>query len=258
MKTHFLSILFLVIFSFSCTSIATKTEYIQQSEVIITRLDDYSGIMKISFDGEEKMYFNIGQMKKLIVKNGYHVVHAEIEMYDYSTRRGTMEFNCNNEYVEIKVKTSYNKIDISISKNNIPTENLKIITSTGSIRMTGIKGAYNTISPLIPNGSKIAIVDIKPNNSDSVYILEELMLLFVNSKKFTIVDRQTLESIRKEQRFQMSGEVSDETAVSIGKFFGANVVIVGNITTSGRQRRLRLRVLDVKTAQVIAMSSDII
>jgi curli biogenesis system outer membrane secretion channel CsgG len=69
------------------------------------------------------------------------------------------------------------------------------------------------------------------------------------------VDRQTLDVIRAELNFQHSGEVSDEDIISIGKFTGADVVITGAVSGRGEMRRLRLRVLDVKTAQILAMSA---
>jgi TolB-like protein len=122
---------------------------------------------------------------------------------------------------------------------------------------TAITNSFNTVSRNIPVNSKIAIVNIaSDNNVDSNFILEELTLAFVNAKRFTIVDRQTLNIIREELNFQLSGEVSDETVVSIGKFTGADVVITGTVSGNGEMRRLRLRALDVETAQILAMSAE--
>ena len=128
--------------------------------------------------------------------------------------------------------------------------------NTEPLNDTAIANSFETLNKLIPERSKIAILGITPNNNDSLYFAEELMIKFVNSRKYIIVDRSTLESIRQEQRFQMAGEVSDDSAVSIGQFLGADVVITGTITGTGNQKRLRLKALDVKTAQVLAMSSE--
>jgi len=125
-----------------------------------------------------------------------------------------------------------------------------------ALRDNAIAKSYDTLQQSIANGSKIAIVSISPDSSESAFILEELMIKFVNSRKFVVVDRHTLDTIRQEQRFQLTGEVSDESAISIGQFLGADVVITGNITGSDNQRRLRLKALDVKTAQILAMSSE--
>jgi hypothetical protein len=51
----------------------------------------------------------------------------------------------------------------------------------------------------------------------------------------------------------MSGDVSDATAVSIGQMLGANIVLTGSISGTGSDRRLSIRALDVRTAQIITM-----
>jgi hypothetical protein len=51
----------------------------------------------------------------------------------------------------------------------------------------------------------------------------------------------------------MSGDVSDDSIIAIGKLAGASVVISGEITNIGKNKRLILRALDVKTGQIISM-----
>ncbi|MDR1253164.1 MAG: CsgG/HfaB family protein [Treponema sp.] len=71
---------------------------------------------------------------------------------------------------------------------------------------------------------------------------------------FKLVDRQQIERIRNEQQFQMSGEVDDGSAVSIGKMAGANAVIVINVNYVDGSGRLTLKALDVQTAEIITMA----
>lgn len=103
---------------------------------------------------------------------------------------------------------------------------------------------------------KIAIVNISSyDREQSVFVAGELEdILFKN--KFTIVDRSELDRIRREQNFQLSGEVDDNQIVSIGKFAGAGMVITGSITGTGSMRRLRLRVLDTQTAELRGSASE--
>jgi tetratricopeptide (TPR) repeat protein len=63
-----------------------------------------------------------------------------------------------------------------------------------------------------------------------------------------VADRQNLEFAYRELNFQMSGDVSDETAVSIGKFLGAPYVITGQLVKAGSRRRYRLSGINVETA----------
>jgi hypothetical protein len=69
-----------------------------------------------------------------------------------------------------------------------------------------------------------------------------------------LADRNALNAIRTEQNFQLSGEVSDESAVSIGNMLGANIVITGTLTGTGNMQRLTIKALDVKTAQILSMA----
>jgi TolB-like protein len=87
-------------------------------------------------------------------------------------------------------------------------------------------------------------------------VIEELEFQFVDSKKFKIVDRKTLDTIGTEQNFQLSGDVDDNSAVSIGKMLGANIVITGTISGTGSAQRLTIKALDVKTAQIITMARE--
>jgi len=112
------------------------------------------------------------------------------------------------------------------------------------------------ISEELYSGASIAIISINaPDFYEGEYALEELTLLLVRTQKFRVVDRRNLDVIRAEQQFQLSGEVDDETAVSIGHLIGASFVITGGITPWESAKHLRLRVLDVQTGQIRAMTS---
>jgi len=108
----------------------------------------------------------------------------------------------------------------------------------------------------VPARSKIAIVYITAQDrSTTEYIVGELEFIWVNAG-YTIIDRNQLDRIRQEQKFQMSGEVDDNTAVSIGKIIGANIIVTGRVDGEGNLRRLRLRALNTETAQVVGVASE--
>jgi len=114
-----------------------------------------------------------------------------------------------------------------------------------------IRDASDYLNENIPKGNKIVILNIQSNSSDlSDYIIDELLANAVNDKVFTVVDRQQLEAIRAEQNFQMSGEVDDKEALAIGKFLGAQTIVSGAVNSLGTGYRIRIRALEVQTAQV--------
>jgi hypothetical protein len=111
------------------------------------------------------------------------------------------------------------------------------------------------IESLAPNAS-VAVISISADDPfEGEYALEELTLLLVRAHKLRIVDRRNLDAIRVEQQFQLSGEVDDETAVSIGHLIGAAFVITGGISPWESAKHLRFRVLDVETGRICAMTS---
>jgi curli biogenesis system outer membrane secretion channel CsgG len=108
----------------------------------------------------------------------------------------------------------------------------------------------------IPQGSVMAVIRISCSDEAIAEFAEELLIFApVQNGQYRIVERQYLDIIRQEQNFQLSGDVDDETAVSIGKMTGANIVITGNILPYGTVNYLNLRALDVETAQIRAASS---
>ncbi|MCL2138480.1 MAG: transporter substrate-binding domain-containing protein, partial [Treponema sp.] len=119
-----------------------------------------------------------------------------------------------------------------------------------------LKKATDTVISNIPKETTIAIINISSGNSEvSEFIAGELENILVNNG-FIVVDRSQLDKIRQEQDFQLSGDVDDSSAVSMGKFAGANIVMTGAITGSGNMRRFRLRALDTQTARVVGSASE--
>jgi hypothetical protein len=108
----------------------------------------------------------------------------------------------------------------------------------------------------IPGPVSIAVISIaSADPAEGEFAAEELTFLLVNSKKYSVVDRRNLDLIRTEQNFQLSGEVDDGTAVSIGHLIGAAMVVTGNISHYNAAKYLRLKALDVETGQIRAMVS---
>jgi hypothetical protein len=149
--------------------------------------------------------------------------------------------------------------------------NVQKITATGDVVLISgeagtpppsqLEGAMDkaagTLIDSIPQNATVAILSVYSDNRETAeYVIDELEFKLVNSRKFQIVDRRRLEQIRREQNFQLSGDVDDNSAVSIGNMLGATIVITGDISGSGSSRRLVLKALDVKTARIITMARE--
>jgi hypothetical protein len=77
----------------------------------------------------------------------------------------------------------------------------------------------------------------------------------VNDGVFSVVDRQQLDTIRAELNFQMSGEVSDESAQSIGQMLGAQSIVSGSVSKIGSLYRIQVKAIEVQSAGVQAQWS---
>ncbi|MDR0603348.1 MAG: penicillin-binding protein activator LpoB [Bacteroidales bacterium] len=114
-----------------------------------------------------------------------------------------------------------------------------------------IKDVSIYLNNRLPKSNRLLVLNIKSDYPQlSEYIIDSLIENIVNDGLLTIVDRQQLTEIRNELYFQSSGEVSDETAQSIGHMVGAQTIISGNITPIGNFYRLRIRAISVESAEV--------
>jgi hypothetical protein len=117
-----------------------------------------------------------------------------------------------------------------------------------------IARVFDDFSKDIPTRSRLAIVGITASDPDeATFYVNELTIQFVNSKKYTVVERSDVDKVLTEQNFQMSGYVDDNAFVSFGKFIGATVVVTGSIDSTGSQKRLVIKAIDVFTSEILAI-----
>jgi TolB-like protein len=119
--------------------------------------------------------------------------------------------------------------------------------------------AVSYLETRIPAESKVVVLNIvSENGALSDYIINSITEKIVNDNFFTAVDRHNLDLIQNEITFQMSGEVSDNTAQAIGQKLGAESIISGNITAIGDLYRFQIRAIEVKTAKIQGIQSYLI
>ena len=260
---YFFVIIFFLLGFYNCTSsiayLANPWEE-DEAQIVIERQDHNNGSIDI--------YLNNEQIGKMPSNGRYGFIVNQPGTYIMQLGMFLDKSVCSKE-VKIKVdsKTKHlfttrvpdvhgitKNFIIPLEYNNLPYEHMENIT----IKVSGLEDTIQRVSKdLIENlleGSTLAVINIASKNKSTLFfVLDELEFQLFDSRKFKIVDRQTLNTIRSEQHFQMSGEVSDSSAVSIGQLLGANIVITGSITEVGTTQRLSLRALDVKTAQIITI-----
>ncbi len=260
-KILLLILFFTAVFLFiSCSGAPAPAPVINngQSGSITVMATNYPFYVLI--DGQNKGVISLGKNGNFAVPNGKH--------YIVVTRK-----NIFSEGIEINVNNYSHIFSASLEKQGTPPKWVAILsqgfrasgspsgTGSNSVKKSTIETAVNNVfedlSPSLTAKSKMAVVNISSSNSsEGEFVCEELTLLFVRANKYSIVDRRSLDAIKKEQNFHMTGEVDDNSVVSIGQLLGAEVVITGAITGEGSTKRLRVKALDVKTGQIRAMSSQ--
>jgi len=113
----------------------------------------------------------------------------------------------------------------------------------------------DSLSQLLPVGSTVFINDHSDFNGVTSYFGKYVAVKISNrltkNKNFTVVDRNSIELILKEQKLQYSGVVDEKTAVELGKMVGASVIVFGSITEFTDKVSIDSKILSVQTAKVI-------
>jgi hypothetical protein len=123
--------------------------------------------------------------------------------------------------------------------------------SAGMDLDTAIKEAAAQMETKIPSKTMVALVSVaSPSTAFSAQVLTRLESAIVSGGKLVVVDRANLDKIREEQGFQLSGEVDDESAKSIGKLLGAGAIVTGSLTDLGDVYSLTLKAINIETATV--------
>lgn len=224
-----------------------------QSEVIIKRTSSSLNAgfrLQIYINGNQRLSLTNGAEGKITVPDGEHTVLAKLSSLTsnelrFSTRSGSTTFTV----------TPLSTQQLVIERQGSSINTAAPANPNGSVE-SSLERAAGQIVTKIPSGSRIAIVYVAAEDSNvAEFIANELEFILVN-QNLTVIDRSQLDRIRQEQNFQLSGEVDDDHAVSIGKIAGANVIITGAVTGAGALRRLRLRVLDTQTANILTAASE--
>jgi len=111
-----------------------------------------------------------------------------------------------------------------------------------------IEGSAERLAADLPAGTRVAIVSFESESENlSAFIMDELTAAVIG-RGIEVADRRNLGAVFAELDFQMTGYVSDESAVSVGRFLGAELVVTGQLRYLGGVHRLAANAINVETA----------
>jgi hypothetical protein len=120
-----------------------------------------------------------------------------------------------------------------------------------------IKHAAVEVSGKLPQGSTVAVINfISESTRLTDYVIDELNIAIVAAGQITPVERRRLAAIQDELNFNMSGEVSDESAQNIGRMLGAQNIVMGSIEIIGQVYRIRFQAVSAESASIQAAFSE--
>jgi hypothetical protein len=109
-----------------------------------------------------------------------------------------------------------------------------------------ILNAADIIKADLEEGTTIAVLDFNSGGSKlNDYVMEELEIALVSGKKLDVKEKKAIDLVRQQKQAQLQGDVSDETAASIGKEQGWTVIILGNLFDMKDSYRFRIRAVKV-------------
>jgi len=100
---------------------------------------------------------------------------------------------------------------------------------------------------------KVAVFDPAGNVDEAIKVIvrEQISSSVVNASGYTVLERQQIDKVLEENKFQMSGLVDDAQISEIGKAMGANTVFVSSITAMNNNFFISSKMIDVQTAHII-------
>lgn len=130
---------------------------------------------------------------------------------------------------------------------------LPISGFSGTLHELAVKFGRDIKNPAV----KIVVMDFSlgetGNKQDSFVVRERMTTYLVQNKNTSIIERALLEKVLQEQKIQISGAVSADSAKKIGELTGADVIVSGTLSDlSNNEVELNARIIDLATGKVIS------
>jgi TolB-like protein len=129
------------------------------------------------------------------------------------------------------------------------------VNQSGAPSLAGRIRARGSTQPALTPGQpvKLAILSFEAKGGSAEVAdvaMSSLSNALANFDYITLVERRQIETILKEQQFQLSGLTEDE-GVSVGKILKADVILLGNVGKLGSSVVLSAKLISVETGKVL-------
>jgi TolB-like protein len=100
---------------------------------------------------------------------------------------------------------------------------------------------------------KVAVLDFEGKNmsqEDTEALTDLLRTELFNTGRFIVIERQKIQKIIEEQKFQMTGLTDTDEAAQIGRLLNVKKIMIGTMTRLGGTHIINTRIVDVQSGQV--------
>jgi len=98
----------------------------------------------------------------------------------------------------------------------------------------------------------VAVLDFESIGSEEHLgkaVSEIMRTELIGTHQFRVVERAQINKAISEQKLQKSGMIDDRSAVELGKFLGADWIIIGSVVKIGTAYTINSRMIDTKTGE---------
>ena len=104
----------------------------------------------------------------------------------------------------------------------------------------------------------IAVADLVPKNvsaMDAAIVSDFIRTELVRTQVFKVLDRQNMERVLEEQKFQATGCTSEECAVQMGKILNVQCMVVGTFSKFLETYYVNVSFVSVETGEILGAES---
>ena len=94
----------------------------------------------------------------------------------------------------------------------------------------------------------IAVLDLEQiglSDQEATILTQRLTTKLIAIDRYQVVERNNMDKILKEQKFQHSGCTDSECAVEIGQLLNSDFIVIGSVNKFGKTYALDARLIDV-------------
>jgi hypothetical protein len=179
-----------------------------------------------------------------LVKNGNYA--AALEQFDTIDR----------EHGSAAARNNAGILREAIAANEAAAAELaRLLEDSGGLAGKAVEQALGALNAYLPPGANISLMITRSTERDRIeYVVDQLTKAITREGRLTVVDRSNQALISNEQQFQMSGEVSDDSAAAVGRQLGVTYMVLCSIRGTGSLRRFNVRILNIETAAITSQT----